>query len=346
MKNVIAYLACIACVGGIVSANGDSLLELAKFPKTFQDLPFTTRMDVLAKGYEDFEPIYDDNTGRCISGCAYSGMTIESETDAMNRNTQMANAAIIAYYTEQQSGEPVESTTTPQPYPNLPLEQPTNEPFLQSVPSQTQTTQTIAQIPLNNCSPNRVVRMTDIPGNSPIVGDIRITSDFGPRKAPIAGATSWHKGIDISVPTGTPVYATANGTVEYIADQGNKDGGKYILIKHNDSRFRTAYFHLSDNNVLKVGDTVRAGDLIGKSGNTGNSTGPHLDYRIFYTAPNKSFGWGSDAIDPLWVKNYLETQYRFANQSIKSCLHDKNNFCAGQSSVKQTPPETLPCEIK
>ncbi|MBP5707960.1 MAG: M23 family metallopeptidase, partial [Alphaproteobacteria bacterium] len=228
-----------------------------------------------------------------------------------------------------------------QTYPNMLSEQPNNEPSLQ-----TPATQTIAQISLNNCSPNRVVRMTDIPGNSPIVGDIRVTSDFGPRKAPIAGATSWHKGIDISVPTGTPVYATANGTVEYIADQGNKDGGKYILIKHGDSRFRTAYFHLSDNNILKVGDTVRAGDLIGKSGNTGNSTGPHLDYRIFYTAPNKSFGWGADAIDPLWVKNYLETQYRFASQSVKSCLHNKNNFCAGQSSVKQTPPETLPCEIK
>ena len=156
-----------------------------------------------------------------------------------------------------------------------------------------------------------------------------------------------HRGIDIRAATGTNVYATANGTVEFIRDQGNEGGGKYVLIRHDNGNFRTAYFHLSNNTIKKVGDRVRAGDLIGISGNTGNSSGPHLHYEMYYTQQGKKFGWNQDAIDPLWTKNYLDTQYSFKNQTTKSCLHNPEKFCGNHSAASnKKPPETLPCEVK
>jgi len=361
MKKSVYLVIGAGIIGGLVSADGDSLLKPVSFPKSFNDVPFIARMEILADDYKDYETIYDNATGRCISGCAYAGITIEDETEAIARNTRRANDAINTYIATQ----PAETATTPNVVPpTLPSQSPDQDnvapptptqPAPQPTPQPTQPSQPVPTPPANpsgtssitqTCSPHRVVKPTDIPWNSPIAGDIRISSDFGPRKAPTAGATSWHKGIDIPVPTGTPVYTTANGTIEYISDQGNTGGGKYVVVKHSNTGFRSAYFHLSDNRVLKVGDRVRAGDRVGISGNTGSSTGPHLHYAVYYTKPGNSFGWGQDVIDPLWVKNYLDTQYKFKSQSTKSCLHNPRNFCATESQTQQRPPETLPCEVK
>ena len=361
MKNAIYFIVGAGIIGGFVSADGESLLKPVSFPKSFDDVPFVARMEILADGYKDYETIYDNATGRCISGCAYAGITIEDETEAIARNTRRANDAINAYIVPQTAEttptrDVVQPTSSSQPQPQA-NDVPTtpSQTIPQPTPQQTQPSQPI-QTPLTNpsgtssitqtCSPHRVVKATDIPWNSPIAGDIRISSDFGPRQAPTAGATSWHKGIDIPVPTGTPIYVTANGTIEYISDQGNTGGGKYVVVKHGNTGFRSAYFHLSNNRVLKVGDRVRAGDKVGISGNTGSSTGPHLHYAVYYTKSGQSFGWGQDVIDPLWVKNYLDTRYKFKSQSTKSCLHNPRNFCAKESQTQQKPPETLPCEVK
>jgi len=354
MKKSVYLVIGAGIVGGLISADGESLLKPTSFPKTFNDVPFIARMEILADDYVNFETVYDDSTGQCISGCAYAGIKIEDETEAIERNTRRANAAIGAYIGANLPGAdmPVSAPVTEQPIQPEQPTQPTSpsQSAQLTLPSQlvrpAQPTST-GNAPLNQtCMQYRVVRQTDIPWNSPIDGDIRITSDFGPRRAPKAGASQLHKGIDISVPVGTSVYATANGTVEAIRDQGNSGGGKYILLRHNNGSFHTAYFHLSKNDILKVGDRVDAGQLIGISGNTGNSTGAHLDYRVFYTQPNKTFNWDNDVIDPLWTKNYLDTQYRFKSQDVKSCLHNSHNFCATKSQNQLRPPETLPCEIK
>ncbi len=340
MKKTVCFIVGIGCFGGLISANGESLLKVASFPKTFNDLPFITRMETLADDYINFNPVYDQKDGHCISGCAYPGITIEKETETIRRNTELANDAMGAYLAShpnlRQNNQPEQSVNDSPETPGAtisPNRRPDRQPVIPTLPNETQ-----------NCHVYRVVSDTDVPWNSPIDTNIIITSDFGPRNSPTPGATDWHKGIDIAVPVGTPVYATANGTVDRIRNQGNSGGGKYVLLKHDNGNFRTAYFHLSDNNIVKVGDRVFAGQLIGKSGNTGNSTGPHLDYRIFYTQPNRAFNWDKDIIDPLWKYNRLNTNYSFRNQNIKSCLHKSENFC-GESSG-EIPPETLPCEIK
>lgn len=105
---------------------------------------------------------------------------------------------------------------------------------------------------------------------------VRISSRFGLRTHPIRGYTAKHKGIDLAAPTGTQVVAAADGVVLKSCYFGGY--GKYILIQHSGG-YSTAYAHLSQLGV-KVGSKVKQGQLIGKVGTTGMSTGPHLHYEV------------------------------------------------------------------
>ena len=111
--------------------------------------------------------------------------------------------------------------------------------------------------------------------------DGRITSDFGYRKAPTAGASTGHSGIDIGVPVGTPIKSAADGTV-VAARNGMRGYGTGVFIDHgiiNGKRVVSEYGHLSDFDV-KAGDKIKQGQVFAKSGNTGISTGPHLHVTI------------------------------------------------------------------
>lgn len=88
------FLACLT--GWAAVAHGASLLQAQSFPKTFNDLSFTDRMAVRAEGYAPFETEYDAQ-GRCISGCPYTGMTIEDEETAIKRLTDQAHRDLAAY---------------------------------------------------------------------------------------------------------------------------------------------------------------------------------------------------------------------------------------------------------
>ena len=103
-----------------------------------------------------------------------------------------------------------------------------------------------------------------------------ITSKFGVRNDPFHGGRKPHNGLDIAAPTGTPVYATANGVVDYAARKGSY--GMLIVVKHP-SGHETRFAHLSQILVSR-GDVVRKGELIGRVGSTGRSTGPHLHYEV------------------------------------------------------------------
>ena len=107
------------------------------------------------------------------------------------------------------------------------------------------------------------------------VSPIYITSKFGPRKQPTAGASTLHNGIDIGV-SYVPVYAAKAGTVTLAGVNGGF--GNCVIISHG-TGYSTTYGHLSSIKV-KVGDVVTQGQQIAVSGNTGTSTGPHLDFRI------------------------------------------------------------------
>lgn len=131
----------------------------------------------------------------------------------------------------------------------------------------------------------------------PLNGRGRLVSKFGRRIAPKKGASTSHKGIDISTPSNTPVYAAANGVIEYAGEL--KGYGGVVIINHDN--FKTKYAHLSSWNV-KTGDPVEQGTNIGSSGggirdpHRGTSTGPHLHFEIIDSA--------GLAVNPLdYIKN-------------------------------------------
>jgi murein DD-endopeptidase MepM/ murein hydrolase activator NlpD len=114
-----------------------------------------------------------------------------------------------------------------------------------------------------------------VPAGMPLANAV-MTSDFGMRTHPVLGGRRNHKGIDLAQPTGTPVYATADGVVakaEWFSSYGN-----YIQIEHG-GQLETRFAHLSGYAVV-AGQMVHKGDLIGYVGTTGRSTGPHLHYEV------------------------------------------------------------------
>ena len=128
----------------------------------------------------------------------------------------------------------------------------------------------------------------------PLRRKISITSPYGTRTHPIFGTSKFHNGIDLAAHYEN-VYSVLDGVVTETG-KGNKGGGNYIKIKHF-NRFETAYLHLSEI-YYRVGERVKAGFIIAKSGNSGNSTGPHLHFSV------KEFG---KSINP----------YHFLNDLIK-----------------------------
>lgn len=110
----------------------------------------------------------------------------------------------------------------------------------------------------------------------PLKNGIEVTSPFGSRNHPIFGFEKMHNGADFKAYY-EKVYSVMDGVVTS-SGWDPKGGGNYIKIKHSDS-FVTSYLHLSEN-YYRVGEFVKAGFIIAKSGNSGNSTGPHLHFSV------------------------------------------------------------------
>lgn len=104
----------------------------------------------------------------------------------------------------------------------------------------------------------------------------QLSSPFGDRDAPTAGASSNHQGIDLAGPEGTPIYATRSGVVT--VNSSSRSAGNYITIRH-DNTYSSIYMHLS-RSAVKKGQTVKQGELIGYMGSTGIVTGSHLHFGI------------------------------------------------------------------
>ena len=121
--------------------------------------------------------------------------------------------------------------------------------------------------------------------------DGRITSSFGARADPFTGEKSFHEGIDIAAPVGTPVRTPFVGRV--ISVNESERAGLSVTIEHPGG-LRTVYAHNSEIMVEK-GDSVQAGQVISLSGNTGRSTGPHLHFSVFQD---------KKAIDPAKLLNF------------------------------------------
>ena len=126
---------------------------------------------------------------------------------------------------------------------------------------------------------NKVIKESDrlqsIPSIRPVNGGY-INSGFGYRNDPFTSKPRFHYGQDITVSSGTNIYAPSDGVVKYAARQGGF--GKVIKLDHGYG-YRTIFAHL-DKFYVKWGQKVKRGDLIGKTGNTGRSAGPHLHYEV------------------------------------------------------------------
>ena len=123
------------------------------------------------------------------------------------------------------------------------------------------------------------------------VNNAIMRSGFGGRRHPILGYVKMHTGVDWATAYGTPIFASGNGEIEKVGQEGGY--GKYIRIKHNNG-YETAYGHMSAfAKGMEIGKRVRQGQVIGFVGSTGQSTGPHVHYEILV---NGRF------VDPLRVK--------------------------------------------
>ena len=124
---------------------------------------------------------------------------------------------------------------------------------------------------------NKNEMLAAIPAIRPIKNMYNITSGFGLRIHPILKTWRRHTGVDITAPRGTPVYATADGIISQ--NQPPSGYGINVLIDHGYS-YETLYAHLSKK-VVRPGQKVKRGELIGYVGNTGFSVGAHLHYEVW-----------------------------------------------------------------
>jgi murein DD-endopeptidase MepM/ murein hydrolase activator NlpD len=146
------------------------------------------------------------------------------------------------------------NTTRPRVAPNEPIKQ----------------VQDISSLPNNNAAP----AAESVDYKYPVAG--RLSSGFGNRFHPIDKRIKFHAGLDLAVPLGTPVGASAKGIVKFAGWDGNY--GNLVIIGHPDGR-ETRYGHLSKLLVAKD-DSVSAGQQIALSGSTGKSTGPHVHFEV------------------------------------------------------------------
>ncbi len=114
-----------------------------------------------------------------------------------------------------------------------------------------------------------------VPSLMPLAG-ARMSSSYGMRNHPVLRKRKRHNGVDLAAPTGTPIYATADGIVGR-ADRFSSYG-LYVSIDHG-AELETRYAHMS-RLAVSAGERVRKGDVIGYVGSTGRSTGPHLHYEV------------------------------------------------------------------
>jgi murein DD-endopeptidase MepM/ murein hydrolase activator NlpD len=111
---------------------------------------------------------------------------------------------------------------------------------------------------------------------SPPLADYRISSQFGKRLDPFTNRQTFHGGVDLAAPKGTPILASADGVVEFSGTLGGY--GKCVIIKH-ELGYETRYGHMSKI-LAKVGQSVKKGEKLGEVGQTGRATGDHLHFEV------------------------------------------------------------------
>ncbi len=172
--------------------------------------------------------------------------------------------------------------------------------------------------------------MKFIPNGSPLDFDFRVSAPYGKRYHPILHIYHIHTGTDMTAPMNTPVYATADGVVDWASNSGNGGYGKLVKISHSFG-FRTYYAHLNDIKVQR-GQFVKKGQLVALTGSTGTSTGPHLHYEIRFLG---------QPIDPMNFVNWDMQNFNFIFEkerriSWHSLLQIINNLMGRKQEQQQS----------
>jgi murein DD-endopeptidase MepM/ murein hydrolase activator NlpD len=162
-------------------------------------------------------------------------------------------------------------------------------PFVPVMPSQSAASAFETQLYRINVGRAQIDRyrqtLVAVPVRKPLIGKMNMTSPFGMRMHPLLGRFAIHTGIDLRGDVGVPVRATATGKVTIAGRQGGY--GNMVEISHGNG-LATRFGHLSEISV-KIGQVVRIGELVGRIGSTGRSTGPHLHYETLVNG---------EAVDP------------------------------------------------
>jgi murein DD-endopeptidase MepM/ murein hydrolase activator NlpD len=148
----------------------------------------------------------------------------------------------------------------------------------QELPKLTSTFQASVKPALEKTLEAEAEEKAAFPDGNPLAGELKVSSEFGLRTNPFGrGNYEMHEGIDFTGPVGRSILATADGVV--VKAEYENGYGQHVRIDHGYG-YETLYAHLSDIDV-QVGKQVKRGDSIGKLGNTGRSSGPHLHYGVY-----------------------------------------------------------------
>jgi len=182
-------------------------------------------------------------------------------------------------------------------------------------------------------SEHRRALLQFIPNGSPI--EYRgITSKFGYRIHPVKKTKEYHRGSDLKAAMNTPVYATADGIVEWAGYHKSSGYGKLVILEHNYG-FKSYFGHLNKI-VVKSNSFVKKGDLIAYTGNTGMSSGPHLHYEIRYI---------HRTVNPYWFIKWTAENYTQIFEKEKK-IPWQSLITATQQVKIRKPTQTLPLSLR
>ena len=174
--------------------------------------------------------------------------------------------------------------------------------------------------------------MQFIPSGSPVEYK-GVTSKFGYRTHPTLKRREFHRGLDMKAKMNTPVYATADGIVEWAGLHKRSGFGKLIILQHNYG-FRAYFGHLNKI-VIKSGKFVKKGDLIAYTGNSGMSSGPHLHYEIRFI---------QRAVNPYEFVKWSVTNYKDIFEKEKKIPWQ--SLITATAHIKVPNPTQIPLSLR
>jgi murein DD-endopeptidase MepM/ murein hydrolase activator NlpD len=182
-------------------------------------------------------------------------------------------------------------------------------------------------------SQHRRTLLQFIPSGSPVKYQ-GITSKYGYRIHPTKHTKEFHRGSDLKAAMDTPVYATADGIVEWAGYHKSSGYGKLVILEHNYG-FKSYFGHLNKI-VVKSNKFVKKGDLIAYTGNTGMSSGPHLHYEIKYI---------HRTVNPYWFIKWGAENYTEIFEKEKK-IPWQSLITATQHIKVRKPTQTLPLSLR